>query len=264
MPKVMPVLPSGYHKVRIGNNGIAAAVYMAGWPADVQATAVAVALAESSGELTAINTSSGAAGLFQILPDAHPDLISGPNDSRWTSALYNANGARQIYEDAKGFKPWEAFTNGSYLPFMAPAQLAVAAVNNAMRLKTSDGTWLAYRDLIGPEGFQFDQILLLQGAFQGLKGPMEDAGKAINDAMATGGAAAGSAAADVPIAKQAAALGSLAELAIGAAKWLADQKNWVRIAQVAVGGALAIGALVVVARPMVSGAANTVSKLKPI
>jgi len=264
MPNVIPVLPDGVNTVRMTNRGIAAAVWMAGWPDDVQAVAVAVALAESSGTVTAINKSSGAAGLFQILPDAHPDMISGPTDTRWTSPLYNASGALKIWEDAgRKWTPWEAHTNGSYAPFLGPAQLAVAGWQGAIRLKTDDQKLVAYKDAVG-DAWAFDQVLFLRGAFEGLKVPLEVAGKGIYDTMAEAGQATSDAVNDLPGVKQAGAIAAVGELFIGAAKWLSDQGNWVRIAQVTIGGALAIGALVVVVRPMAMNATNAVSKLKPI
>lgn len=93
-------------------------------------TAVAIALAESSGNPnaynpeTAANTPSGQGsyGLWQIYLNMHPEF-AGQN-------LYdpqtNANAAFQVYTEAGGtFTPWSTYSGGAYLAQLDAAQGAV-------------------------------------------------------------------------------------------------------------------------------------------
>lgn len=93
-------------------------------------TAVAIALAESSGNPnaynpeTAANTPSGQGsyGLWQIYLNMHPEF-AGQN-------LYdpqtNANAAFQVYIEAGGtFTPWSTYSGGAYLAQLDAAQGAI-------------------------------------------------------------------------------------------------------------------------------------------
>jgi hypothetical protein len=95
-------------------------------------TAVAIALAESSGNLNNYNpeTAAGAPqgqgsyGLWQIYLYKHPE-DAGVN-------LYdpqtNANAAFAIYSAAGGFSPWTTFGSGAYQAYLVPAASAAPSM----------------------------------------------------------------------------------------------------------------------------------------
>lgn len=99
---------------------IAAVAAAAGFSGDDLATAVAIALAESSGNPQAYNpeTAAGAPvgkgsfGLWQIYLNAHPEF-SGQN---LFDPQTNAAAAYSVYAAAGGsFTPWSTFGSGAYL-----------------------------------------------------------------------------------------------------------------------------------------------------
>lgn len=99
-------------------------------------TAVAVALAESSGRTSVVN-SIGCVGLWQIYQSVH--VKAHPN---WTTAwLKNpANNARAAYVLSNGgtnWHPWETYTNGRYLIYMSRA---ASAAGEATAEPTSEAT----------------------------------------------------------------------------------------------------------------------------
>ncbi len=85
-------------------------------------TAVAIALAESSGKSGAYNP-EGSYGLWQIYLPAHPEF-AGQN-------LYdpqtNANAAFSVYRDAGGFSPWSTYKSGKYQAFVSAAPMTIDA-----------------------------------------------------------------------------------------------------------------------------------------
>lgn len=89
--------------------------------------AVAVAMAESSGNTGAIGglnaNGSRDYGLWQINDRAHPDLLTA--DTQWWSPPLNAAMMFQVYKGA-GFKwtPWSVFNSGKYLLFATEAKTA--------------------------------------------------------------------------------------------------------------------------------------------
>jgi hypothetical protein len=73
----------------------------------------AIAMAESGGNVAAQNP-SGAAGLWQILPSAHPQynvqrLLSDP--------MYNAQAAVAV-EKSQGLGAWTTYTSGAYKQYL--------------------------------------------------------------------------------------------------------------------------------------------------
>lgn len=89
----------------------------AGGNPGVANTMAAIAMAESGGNVGAQNSSSGAAGLWQILPSAHPQyniqqLLSDP--------LYNAQAAVAVFK-SQGFGAWSTYTSGAYRQYLAGA-----------------------------------------------------------------------------------------------------------------------------------------------
>ena len=103
----------------------------AGFSGEDLITAVAIALAESSGNPNSYNpeisagapAGEGSYGLWQIYLYMHPEY-AGMN-------LYdpqtNANAAYAIYAAAGGFSPWATYNSGAYESNMAAAEAAVSA-----------------------------------------------------------------------------------------------------------------------------------------
>lgn len=105
----------------IPDREIAGAASAAGFTGKSLVTAIAVALAESGGDPGARNP-SGAAGLWQILPSAHPDLFA---QYTWSDPADNAVMARHVYVDAgNSWRPWVAYTTGKHLGFVGRAKRA--------------------------------------------------------------------------------------------------------------------------------------------
>jgi hypothetical protein len=85
----------------------------AGFAGPDLATAVAVALAESSGNASAVNP-EGSYGLWQIYLPAHPEFAG------WNLAdpQVNAAAAFSVYSRAGGFSPWTTYKNGRYQAYL--------------------------------------------------------------------------------------------------------------------------------------------------
>lgn len=90
------------------------------------ATAVAVALAESSGRTNAVSPTGCCHGLWQINVDVHPYTKTQMQDP-----AQNAAAAWKISNSGTNWKPWSAFTNNSYLLYLPSAR-------TASRARTSD------------------------------------------------------------------------------------------------------------------------------
>lgn len=125
---------------KVSDETIAAAASGAGFPPDKVAMAVAVALAESGGDATALNTSNTNGtrdhGLWQINSIHKADLASGD----WRNPADNARMAFNVYRRAgNSFAPWVAWKNGRHLPFMARAQAAASKVTNGAVGDNGDG-----------------------------------------------------------------------------------------------------------------------------
>lgn len=91
----------------------------------------AIAYAESGGD-TDINSNfpgEDSRGLFQI-NEAHGF------DFDWDEARANAEMAKDIYDDAGGWGPWGAYTNGSYQKYLDDAR---DACGNPTRVSSDDG-----------------------------------------------------------------------------------------------------------------------------
>lgn len=96
----------------------------AGFTGDDLVTAVAIALAESSGNPNADNTADpgGSIGLWQIDRGYHPEFAG----EDLTDPQTNANAAFSVYSAAgNSFSPWSTFKNGAYQAHIAEAQNAV-------------------------------------------------------------------------------------------------------------------------------------------
>lgn len=92
--------------------GIASGAGFTGSALDI---AVAVAKAESGWIVDNVNKSSGASGLWQVLPSAHPEY--DVNRLR-SDPYYNAAAAWEISGHGTNWKPWVAFTSKAYQKYM--------------------------------------------------------------------------------------------------------------------------------------------------
>src|SRR5690554_6192129 len=113
----------------ISDTAIAEAAASAGFSGQDLVTAVAVALAESGGNATAVNDEepdgSTSYGLWQI-NSVHSSLLSTGN---WRDPKSNAHMAFVIWERAgRKWTPWGAFNNQSYRLYLIRANAAVANV----------------------------------------------------------------------------------------------------------------------------------------
>lgn len=105
----------------LSDRQIAAAAAAAGFQGKDLVTAVAVALAESSGNPNALNP-SGAAGLWQILRSAHPELFAR---YQWNDPNDNARMAYSVWRAAgNSWSPWVAYTTGRHLAYVGRARKA--------------------------------------------------------------------------------------------------------------------------------------------
>lgn len=127
-------------------SGIAGAASAAGFTGSDLVTAVAIALAESSGETGVIgplpsgkNTDGTSDyGLFQI-NSSHTALLSQGN---WKDPIANAKMAYSLYVSrGRTFKDWVSYTSGTYLLHMPAAQIGVNTKTNPVAsASTSDTT----------------------------------------------------------------------------------------------------------------------------
>lgn len=99
----------------------------AGLPEAQVPTAAAIAQAESGLQIAATNPSSGAAGLWQILPSAHPEYDVARLKS---DPAYNAQAMVEVWTHAPNggdnWTPWATYTSGAYTQYLAAAQTAAA------------------------------------------------------------------------------------------------------------------------------------------
>lgn len=91
----------------------------AGFEGDDLDKAVAIALAESSGNPNALGdtaiTPGGSVGLWQVNLKYHPEFTA----DQLRDPQQNANAAFQIYQAAGNqFTPWSTFKTGAYLAYM--------------------------------------------------------------------------------------------------------------------------------------------------
>jgi Lysozyme like domain len=103
---------------------VAASAYAGGFRGSELAPAVAIALAESSGDPHATNHNSNGStdyGLWQINSIHSQILASG----RWDDPASNGKMAFKVYSDAgKKFTPWVTYNTGAYRMHLARAVLA--------------------------------------------------------------------------------------------------------------------------------------------
>ena len=103
-------------------NQIAAYAQNAGFSGNALITAVAIALAESSGNPQASGDGGNSYGLWQIDYKYHPEFgIPGPS---WYDPQTNANMAYSVYVAAgNSFNPWSSYSvNGTYAQYISTVQ----------------------------------------------------------------------------------------------------------------------------------------------
>ncbi len=89
----------------------------AGFSGDNLATAVAVAMAESSGRTSAVSPTGCCHGLWQINVNVHPYTKAQMQDP-----AQNAAAAYAISKQGTNWHPWSAYNNGSYLLYLTQAK----------------------------------------------------------------------------------------------------------------------------------------------
>jgi hypothetical protein len=141
----------------------------AGFTGQALITAVAIALAESSGNSNVYNpeTTAGAPpgegsyGLWQIYLNDHPEY-AGVN-------LYdpqtNANAAFALYSAAGGFTPWTTYNSGAYQAYLIPAASAAPSIPGG---GTSILTIPSALPAAAPGGFSWGGVALIMGAILGI------------------------------------------------------------------------------------------------
>ncbi|WP_431916865.1 hypothetical protein [Micromonospora wenchangensis] len=121
---------------RVGVNAVgidlcAQVAYAAGFRNNPLVTAVAVAMAESSCNPSAVGSNGPTAGcsngsldrgLWQINNCYHPTVT----DSCAYNAQCNANAAYSISSGGSNWQPWSTYNNGAYAGYLSAAQAAVA------------------------------------------------------------------------------------------------------------------------------------------
>lgn len=185
----------------------------------------AIGMAESGGRATVVN-SIGCVGLWQINQPVwmkqHPS---------WTVAwlkvpLNNARAAKVVY-DAQGLTAWEAYTNGSYQKFYHGSSTASAEPTTQLASYTApDGTQI---DLTQPPpGYtqagwkDLLRVLPPYELYKLYKGdPVPDLPNSIGGVDLSG-------------------LNAVGAGVEASANWLANPRNWIRVAYVVVGAAVAI------------------------
>ena len=106
---------------------IAGYAKQAGFSGNNLITAVAVAMAESSGNASAVNY-LGCVGLFQVYGKVWRRTYPTWTNSWLKSPGNNAKAAFIISNGGKNWKPWEAYSTGAYRKYLSQAQAAVRAV----------------------------------------------------------------------------------------------------------------------------------------
>jgi|SRR5215831_13947112 len=104
---------------------IAAYASAAGFAGSDLITSVAVALAESGGDPSAMGDNNQSYGLWQIYAPKHPEF--GPNFMALLDPQANAHAAFSVYSAAGStFQPWTVYSvNGRYAQFMPQVEAAL-------------------------------------------------------------------------------------------------------------------------------------------
>ncbi|MFE4960417.1 hypothetical protein ACFRCW_42385 [Streptomyces sp. NPDC056653] len=218
----------------------------AGLSADRARVAAAVAMAESGGRTTAHNPipPDDSYGLWQINmlgsmgPDRRAKLGISSNSGLYDPAV-NARAMAMISSGGSNFGPWSTYTNGAYKKHLGQSAGTTGGVVPAgASWDPLGGFWddLLGKPKFGPGSPGWEGY--------GLDNPPDGIP---SDPLGVGGALKG--------------LDAIAELATGAGKWMSKAHNWLRVAQVVLGGALTAAGLVVASRGAWQPVADQVSKV---
>ena len=200
----------------------------AGFSGPAAVEAVAVALAESRGSTTVVN-SSGNTGLWQIGPQGSiNDAGVGLSQAQLQDPATNARAAYEIWARSGGSftADWTTATNGK-----AAAELPAVS---AAGITGGQGVGSVLGGLATGVGT----------AVGGLAGEPVNAGSIATGVSGVAGDFTG-----------------LASGGLTALEWLSVPANWGRIALVAVGGALVVGGLIAVTRPVTQPVVNAGAKI---
>ena len=180
---------------------IAATARLAGFSGQDIVTAVAVALAESSGRTDATNHNSDGStdyGLWQI-NSVHADLL---NSGNWQTPLDNAKMAKSVHDAAGSWRPWSTFNSGAWLVYY---NRGVAASTASTDTVTSTG-----QANVTLTGFDWKTIL------EGPAGIIGGGASAIGGAIGGGG-----------ISGLSDAISNLGKFL----SFIANPSNWLRVAE---------------------------------
>lgn len=181
--------------------------------------AVAIALAESSGRVKVVNSIGCCVGLFQINVKAHTQYKT----AQMQDPQQNANAAWAISNEGRNWKPWEAFTNGSYLMYIPTAKAGVTALlkrNPGLGIPDKPGSWNPFDNDPNTDNPLPDT----------LEGGVETATE-------------------------------IAQFPAKVLAWISDRNNIFRIVKVGMGVALAIVGVSIIARPYAAQVVNTTGKV---
>lgn len=114
-------------------------VLRAGWSPNQVSTAIAIAWAESGGRPGAVGdehlvdaTWGPSYGLYQVRSiKAEKGKGSTRDGDRLRDPLFNVTSARKIYLDRGNWRPWSAYTNGSYRKYLDRARAAARKVGGS-------------------------------------------------------------------------------------------------------------------------------------
>jgi hypothetical protein len=244
---------------------IAAAAKSAGFSGDALVVAVAVALAESSGDPRAHNPIGldDSYGLWQInmLGDMGPARrrqFGLTSNQQLFDPVTNAKAAYAISSGGKNWRPWSTYTNLAYRTFMNRARLAAgapaASVPGGSAVPVSAGGGGVVQVDFTPGSTGAVQVDLGWNDLADPFGLIPD-----GEGGTLGGGLVG---------------GSLVKMfmqwtaaLVKGAAWLGDSDNWVRIAQVLAGAGLLVTGVSIMGKPLaapVVGAAQTVASVTPV
>ena len=144
----------------------------AGFTGEDLATAVAIALAESSGNPNAYNAEEaagtplgqGSFGLWQIYVYANPQFAG----SNLYDPQTNANAAYTLYEAAGGFSPWATYNSGAYTADLASAEAAANALPASLAPGAAVSAALMPAGQPAPVTLNWQTILLGLGIVAGI------------------------------------------------------------------------------------------------
>lgn len=223
----------------------------AGFSGSLLDTMTAIAMAESSNRTDVVNP-IGCVGLWQI-----NQPVQVKDHPTWTVAylqnpLNNAMAAKTIYT-SQGLSAWETYTNGAYKKYLTSSSSG-----------SSNAADASYTNYVTPSGQTVDltqtppgytdaswkdllRVLPPYELYKLFQGSPLPGTSGIDPLSALGSVGS--------------AVGSIADSVSRAGDWLSNGQNWIRIAQVAVGAALVVAALNILARPITEPAAKVAALL---